>query len=810
MQEKMTSCPECEISSFTRNHYFTGKLLVERDFRQEQAYYVDKLRLHEQRLHGWGVVCGLKVKQHENPACRNRFICIEPGLALDCCGHDIYVPEEDCIDLTQLEAIKALVKINDTASHTLQICIRYKECPTEPIPVLYDDCGCDDSQCAPNRILESYEVDAIIDPPSTATSPDSPVLAWKNSINVAHASRVAYHDATRLLYILTDDSQGTIYQVSTDNFAVLSSHVLGRHGLALAVSNDGSRVYAVAAGANTGDLQQLYVLDATQPGLPLVQAQPIDIQNSNPGTPILAVLPAPDNRLLALAGIQGDLFRWETDIDTQANPAAAISLVQLGANQTSLVLSSDGSKSYSGGAGNQIQMFVLSSPPATAISVLPAGANVSAMAIMLSTSGDLLAVVDNGGSKLYLVNPASSTLIGTLALQHPPVGVVVSPDGRWAYVVEQDGGKSYVEPVDLASLQSGTSVPPGVPVELGANSETPVISASGQTLYVPYTGDPANAADGGVAIVGIAESECCSKIWKSLDGCPGCDVADCVVLATLKNFEVGDTFEDQTDPPADPAADTAHQVVRIDNRTGRRLVWSTAALAETVQCLCAQGGGGGGKGQKGDPGLPGTNGTNGKDGQGLESDLTGISALSWVHNGTIGKLVEVKRLANEGTTPGIVIAFSGPVHVSGSPVGTNPIDARNIFQILVEDQPDRNKELGLFCHCPVMGIVVPVSVGLDANGVITSANELAPGDAAAAAFLFDNQAGLARVHQSQDIWVKLHSDFVIDANGKAVDGPFLRMQLPTGDHMGTEGVPPPPHAFGMQGGLFESWFRVKG
>ena len=105
-----THCPECDYGPFTRNHYFTGKLLVERDFRDEQRYYTDKMLHHHQRLHGWGVVCGLKVKQHENPACRDRFICVEPGTAIDCCGHEIFVREEECIDITQLEAIKALLQ----------------------------------------------------------------------------------------------------------------------------------------------------------------------------------------------------------------------------------------------------------------------------------------------------------------------------------------------------------------------------------------------------------------------------------------------------------------------------------------------------------------------------------------------------------------------------------------------------------------------------------------------------------------------------------------------------------------------------
>src|SRR5438270_3294408 len=97
-------CPDCEYGPFTRNHYFTGKLLVERDFRDEQRFYIDKHLLHQQRLHGEGVVCGLKVAAHDNPACRDRFVCVEPGLAIDCCGHDLLVTRKDCIDITQFES----------------------------------------------------------------------------------------------------------------------------------------------------------------------------------------------------------------------------------------------------------------------------------------------------------------------------------------------------------------------------------------------------------------------------------------------------------------------------------------------------------------------------------------------------------------------------------------------------------------------------------------------------------------------------------------------------------------------------------
>ena len=154
------TCPSCGFGTFTRNAYWMGKLMLPRDFIDEQRYFMDKLRHHTVRLHGWGVVCGLQVVPHSTPACQDRFICVEPGVAVDCCGHDIILPEKECIDLKAIPEIQSLKE----GPHILQICIRYRECPTEHIPVIYDDCGCDTDRCAPNRILESYELSVLVDP----------------------------------------------------------------------------------------------------------------------------------------------------------------------------------------------------------------------------------------------------------------------------------------------------------------------------------------------------------------------------------------------------------------------------------------------------------------------------------------------------------------------------------------------------------------------------------------------------------------------------------------------------------------------
>src|SRR5262245_46337129 len=77
-------CLPCEMQPFCRNNYYTGKLLTERDLRAEQRYLIDKLRLHHLALHGWGVVCGLKVVPH--PYCPELRLVIEPGQAIDGCG----------------------------------------------------------------------------------------------------------------------------------------------------------------------------------------------------------------------------------------------------------------------------------------------------------------------------------------------------------------------------------------------------------------------------------------------------------------------------------------------------------------------------------------------------------------------------------------------------------------------------------------------------------------------------------------------------------------------------------------------------
>jgi hypothetical protein len=77
------------------------------------------------------------------------------------------------------------------------------------------------------------------------------------------------------------------------------------------------------------------------------------------------------------------------------------------------------------------------------------------------------------------------------------------------------------------------------------------------------------------------------------------------------------------------------------------------------------------------------------------------------------------------------------------------------------------------------------------------------------AFVFDRETQIGQRILAGDVelWVRLRGDFVIDINKKAVDAEFVRAELPSGDRPSPL-ADPTGSKFGIQGGLFESWFQI--
>ena len=80
--------PPLPFPVFTRNRYFTGKLLDEKDLTEEQDYVVGKDRLLNRARHGWGIVDGLEVE----PGHGDAGITVGPGVAIDGWGREIVLP----------------------------------------------------------------------------------------------------------------------------------------------------------------------------------------------------------------------------------------------------------------------------------------------------------------------------------------------------------------------------------------------------------------------------------------------------------------------------------------------------------------------------------------------------------------------------------------------------------------------------------------------------------------------------------------------------------------------------------------------
>jgi hypothetical protein len=124
---------------FERPHFFAGRLLSADDLRREQDYQRDKARLRNRFLHGWGIVTGLGVSVDQGA------VIVSPGIALDCAGNELVLPEPASVSLQGL-----------TGRH--YVTVRYAELPIAPIPT-------PDGGTEPSAVRESADVELAVSNP---------------------------------------------------------------------------------------------------------------------------------------------------------------------------------------------------------------------------------------------------------------------------------------------------------------------------------------------------------------------------------------------------------------------------------------------------------------------------------------------------------------------------------------------------------------------------------------------------------------------------------------------------------------------
>jgi hypothetical protein len=827
-QSGLETCSHCEFEPFVRNNYFTGKLMGAADFIADQSYHAEKLRHHNARLHGSGVVCGLGVHQHPNEDCRPRYVVIEPGSALDCCGHEILVTDEEILDVAHHPSV--VDRANDGRLHTLQVVACYRECPTEEVPVLYDDCGCDDTQCAANRILESYAFDILVDPPlrdglgcgATAlgafvTTDLHGAAGW---VRAGAAGRLAIVDPGDDVTQPADSGRRLLLlDVAHRSLVAVDLPATAR---AVAMSADGNHAFVVVNPVGAASECGVLVF-ATADGTEVVPGTPRTIPGSSAASTFSAVATsAADRALIVLDGSSGDLHPWPVDSATVIKDAAgtAIPFVKGG----SITAADDGSRAYAIDSAGTVQALDLTAaaPAAAPVAGLPATAKPTALATLVAGTTTLLAVASGPTRSVEIVDFATPPTRRSVVLEHPPLllGVTGPATAPWIEVYEEEAGHAYFQAI---AVDPGN--PPAAPLATAARA-----AGDGPRRVIIAN------ADGQASVVDTAAFAAgdCSDLVCAQSACPSCDGTECVVLATISGYRPGASL---LDPGT--VANAGTTVARIDPRAGRRIVASTATLQAWLECLQLKGGIPGPKGDQGPQGDPGP----GIKRVEVETGECGSDATATLVDGVLtltvprgcdgdpggGGLVEVSLQMGDCDTPpkaelvdgrlelvipsccnadlaricginwpharqvspdqkDLVISFTKPIDVSPE----SPF--KHLFIVETNlPQDGQDKELGVECWCQVTGAYIPLQFGDPCK----QQDEKDADPYNAIRFVPDRG-----FQPGRDYRVRLLGDLIRDReNGRAIDAnnlpPWHPSEIrPTGDC--------------IEGGTFFSFFTVKG
>jgi hypothetical protein len=217
--DSCTAVPELQ-----RLQYFFGQMLSVADFRSEQQYFLEKLKLHNRCFHGYGTVCGLRVepapfekpcetendrKRHhlhallveveeklaaaekagdaateaalkiEIEEIRQRLEClpkecppppvrpkviVECGVAVDCQGNEIIVRRPQTLDLWALLSADDK-KAFEHDARTVYLSVCFCERPVSPVRLVNTDTCDPSSDCLYGRMQDSFRFSVSLKAP---------------------------------------------------------------------------------------------------------------------------------------------------------------------------------------------------------------------------------------------------------------------------------------------------------------------------------------------------------------------------------------------------------------------------------------------------------------------------------------------------------------------------------------------------------------------------------------------------------------------------------------------------------------------
>jgi hypothetical protein len=144
-----------------RPRYYSRQLVTPDDMTLEQEYFRSKMRRHNRFLHGWGVVCGARVVQSNQPW----KVIVKSGYILGPYGDEIYIECDQCVDV-RVPCVPPPTSTNDCqeaqpaapTTATQFVAVQYKEMQTRLIRVPLGGCGCEDNSCEYSRLCDGYQI----------------------------------------------------------------------------------------------------------------------------------------------------------------------------------------------------------------------------------------------------------------------------------------------------------------------------------------------------------------------------------------------------------------------------------------------------------------------------------------------------------------------------------------------------------------------------------------------------------------------------------------------------------------------------
>ncbi|MCP4654019.1 MAG: hypothetical protein GY856_01235 [bacterium] len=161
-----------------RNRYFTGKFMSERDFATDPEYFLSRHRLHHRLFHGWGIVCGLDVVDHPREECRDRWVEVLPGIAVDGRGREVVFEEAAAVEVLPCPDDDSGI----APSGSFVVVARYAEEEVEPVPALYAEGTADPKLREANRLRELARIEVLpvaeVGDPAAGEGSASPPPEW--------------------------------------------------------------------------------------------------------------------------------------------------------------------------------------------------------------------------------------------------------------------------------------------------------------------------------------------------------------------------------------------------------------------------------------------------------------------------------------------------------------------------------------------------------------------------------------------------------------------------------------------------------